>query len=143
MAIDLKVGAHRSCTLHTRHEYRGSTSSDEVRTGRQLIASASPWELTRDASQLVPHFQSSPNDINQEAASFRLSPAEKTECMQRWEDDHNLCWAIGKPMGGYGTVQACMDRARYNYNICMGFTQQYEHSTLTPATKINRCRLRS
>ncbi|MEX3633935.1 hypothetical protein [Paraburkholderia sp. BR14320] len=54
MAIDLKAGAHGSCTLHTRHEYRGSTSSDVVRTGRQLIASASSWELTRDASQLAP-----------------------------------------------------------------------------------------
>ncbi|MBB5401796.1 hypothetical protein [Paraburkholderia youngii] len=104
---------------------------------------AMPVSTPLSDAQPFEYFQSSPNDINQEAASFRLSPAEKTECMQRWEDDHNLCWAIGKPMGGYGTVQACMDRARYNYNICMGFTQQYEHSTLTPATKINRCRLRS
>ncbi|MGF6640540.1 hypothetical protein [Paraburkholderia sp. MM6662-R1] len=53
MAIDLKVGARRSCTLYTRHEYRGNTSSDDVRTGRQFITSASAWEFTRDASQLA------------------------------------------------------------------------------------------
>ncbi|MGF6446076.1 hypothetical protein QF001_001476 [Paraburkholderia youngii] len=116
MAIDLKAGAHRSCTLHTRHEYRGSTSSDEVRTGRQLIASASPWELTRDASQLAPlaRFMRHAQGGAYASGSAPQQLARALKC---------AVWAIGKPMGGYGTVQACMDRARYNYNICMGFTQ--------------------
>ncbi|SMG20967.1 hypothetical protein [Paraburkholderia susongensis] len=53
MAIDFKVGAHRSCTLHTRQEYRGNPFSDEARAGRRLITSASAWELTHDTRQLA------------------------------------------------------------------------------------------
>ncbi|MGF6444584.1 hypothetical protein [Paraburkholderia youngii] len=52
MAIDFKVGIHRSCTLHTRQEYRGNALSDEARNGRKLITSASAWELTHDTRQL-------------------------------------------------------------------------------------------
>ncbi|EEA02566.1 hypothetical protein BH160DRAFT_2152 [Burkholderia sp. H160] len=51
MPIDFKVGT-RNCTLHTQQEYRGNASSDEARSGRQLIASASAWELTHDTRQL-------------------------------------------------------------------------------------------
>lgn len=43
--------------------------------------------------------------------------------MHKWLEDQDMCWSIGKAMGGFGTVRACIDRARYNYNICMGFTQ--------------------
>ncbi|NIF50772.1 hypothetical protein [Burkholderia sp. Ax-1724] len=53
MAIEFKVGTHRSCTLYTRHEYRGNTFSDEARAGRQLITSASSGELTHDTHQLA------------------------------------------------------------------------------------------
>ncbi|MBB5498137.1 hypothetical protein [Paraburkholderia sp. MM5384-R2] len=53
MAIDFKVGNHRSCTLHTRQEYRGNVFSDEVGTGRRLIISASSWELTHNTRQLA------------------------------------------------------------------------------------------
>lgn len=62
-------------------------------------------------------------NAEQDAASFLLSHEEKEECMEKWLEDQDICWSIGKAMGGYGTVQACIDRARYNYNICMGFTQ--------------------
>ncbi len=43
--------------------------------------------------------------------------------MTKWEADQDMCRSIGNAMGGYGTVQACVERARFNYNICMGFTQ--------------------
>ncbi|WP_206002417.1 hypothetical protein [Paraburkholderia antibiotica] len=52
MAIDFKVGANRSFTLYSRHEYRGNASGNEVRSGQQLIASASARELTHDTRQL-------------------------------------------------------------------------------------------
>ncbi|NML33415.1 hypothetical protein [Paraburkholderia antibiotica] len=52
MAIDFKVGTHRSCMLHTRQEYRGNPLSSEARDGRQLVTSAAPSELTRDSRQI-------------------------------------------------------------------------------------------
>ncbi len=78
------------------------------------LADAQPFEYGEDAPI---------GDIQQDAAAFLLSPAEKAECMAQWEEDQDICWSIGKAMGGYGTVQACIDRARFNYNICMGHTQ--------------------
>lgn len=61
--------------------------------------------------------------IQHDASSFLLSPEDKEACTERWREDQGMCWSIGKAMGAIGTVQACIDRARYNYNICMGFTQ--------------------
>ncbi|NML31151.1 hypothetical protein [Paraburkholderia antibiotica] len=52
MAIDFKVGIHRSCTLYTRYEYRGNPLSDEAREGHRLITSAAAQELARDGRQL-------------------------------------------------------------------------------------------
>ncbi|MFT4067569.1 hypothetical protein [Paraburkholderia sp.] len=53
MAIDFTVGIHRGCMLHTRREYRGNAFSDDARAGRQLIVSASAWELTHNTRQLA------------------------------------------------------------------------------------------
>jgi hypothetical protein len=88
----------------------GSDAGDETSTP---LGDAQPFEYTEYAI----------GDAEHDAASFLLSPEEKRECMQKWLDDQDLCWNIGKPMGGYGTVHACIERARYNYNICMGFSQ--------------------
>jgi hypothetical protein len=52
-----------------------------------------------------------------------VSPAEQAECMYLWERDMDLCYSVGKAMGGYPGIQACVEKARYNYNICMGFTR--------------------
>ncbi|MGF6731524.1 hypothetical protein OKW50_003669 [Paraburkholderia youngii] len=104
---------------------------------------AMPVSTPLSDAQPFEYFQSSPNDINQEAASFRLSPAEKTECMQRWEDDHNLCWAIGKPMADPEQSRRAWTVRATTTTFAWDSLKQYEHSTLTPATKINRCRLRS
>ncbi|NML34856.1 hypothetical protein [Paraburkholderia antibiotica] len=53
MAIDFKVGTNRNCTFYTRQEYRGNPLSEEARSGRQLITSASSSDLTRDSRQLA------------------------------------------------------------------------------------------
>ncbi|MGF6842626.1 hypothetical protein QF001_006521 [Paraburkholderia youngii] len=53
MAIDFKVGIHRSCTLHTRQEYRGNALSDEARNGRKRhrINSPGPYEPPSSAAR--------------------------------------------------------------------------------------------
>lgn len=78
------------------------------------LADAQPFEYGENPSI---------GESEQDAAAFLLTPAEKAECMEKWEEDQDMCWSIGKAMGGSGTVQACIERARFNYNICMGHTQ--------------------
>ena len=95
----------------------GSTSTEVAAPDAapsMSLADAQPFEYGDDPSI---------GESEQDAASFLLSPAEKAECMEKWEEDQDMCWSIGKAMGGSGTVQACIERARYNYNICMGHTQ--------------------
>jgi hypothetical protein len=91
----------------------GPASTPDVGLSNSL-ADAQPFDYAADPPL---------GDIEQDAAAFLLSPAEKAECLAKWEEDQDMCWSIGKAMGGYGTVQACIDRARFNYNICMGHTQ--------------------
>jgi hypothetical protein len=62
-------------------------------------------------------------DDAQDLAGTFTTPAEQAECMQEWLDAQDICHSIGKAMGGWGTVDACIQRARHNYNVCMGYTR--------------------
>lgn len=52
-----------------------------------------------------------------------VGPARAAECMMQWEQDEADCQLFGKMMGGYPGIRMCLDKARYHYNVCMGYTR--------------------
>lgn len=54
---------------------------------------------------------------------YTLSPEQQENCMTQWEKDQDDCQTFGKMMGGSRGVAMCLDKARFRYNLCMGYTR--------------------
>ncbi|WP_081073460.1 PAAR domain-containing protein [Burkholderia stagnalis] len=54
---------------------------------------------------------------------YTLSPEQQEDCMMKWEKDQDDCQTFGKMMGGSRGVAMCLEKARFRYNLCMGYTR--------------------
>ncbi|SMG51411.1 hypothetical protein SAMN06265784_105434 [Paraburkholderia susongensis] len=83
--------------------------------------------LTGDGDTSTPLSDAQPFEYVEKVADavqqVAVGSAQAAECMMQWEQDEADCRLFGKMMGGYAGVQMCLDRARYRYNVCMGYTR--------------------
>ncbi|WP_249172134.1 PAAR domain-containing protein [Burkholderia vietnamiensis] len=88
------------------------TSAAEPST---LLGDAQPFEYSADAP--------ANGAFDVAAGGYTLTPEQQEDCMGRWEKDQDDCYTFAKMMGGSRGVAMCLDKARFRYNLCMGYTR--------------------
>ncbi|WP_081073552.1 PAAR domain-containing protein [Burkholderia stagnalis] len=82
--------------------------------GTTPLGSAQPFEYSADTPA---------DGAIEVAGGYTLSPEQQEDCMMKWEKDQDDCQTFGKMMGGSRGVAMCLEKARFRYNLCMGYTR--------------------